>query len=320
MSNAYVNKILFGHSKTNVDAQYVRDLLPLMLTETRMTEYRDENAKNTGLTEESVQGLSNRSGVETLVHILSFEDESSTACADNPRTPTRVHSGVLANKNISISDEILPLPSQSHYERRNQRQHRTNSLFWAIYESEHPEDVFMNGTRANTEINHRLKVVTELKKTPKRLKETNAKLTIEQTQALIGSMMVAKEDKLDFCIAYSAYYNKPIMVVYQKTYCLFSPMVDVDIKDEDVILLYANMKTYSLEQNVTKQIICDIVDTKVASPLKAMSHYKTPELDEIAEKFGIETKQSKDKAGKEKRRKKEDIYNDVKVAIHTDQN
>jgi len=28
--------------------------------------------------------------------VLSFEDESSTACADNPRTPTRVHSGVLA--------------------------------------------------------------------------------------------------------------------------------------------------------------------------------------------------------------------------------
>jgi hypothetical protein len=297
MSNAYVNQILFGHSKTNVDAQYVRDLLPLMLTETRMTEYRDENAKNTGLTEESVQGFSKQSGVESLV---------------------------LANKNISISisTEILPSQSQSHYERRNQRQHRTNSLFWAIYESEHPEDVFMNGTRANTEINHRLKVVTELKKTPKRLKETNAKLTIEQTQALIGSMMVAKEDKLDFCIAYAAYYNKPIMVVYQKTYCLFSPMVDVDIKDEDVILLYANasLKTYSLEQNVTKQIICDIVDTKVASPLKSMSHYKTPELDEIAEKFGIETKQSKDKAGKEKRRKKEDIYNDVKVAIHTDQN
>jgi len=291
MSNAYVNQILFGNSKTNVDAQYIRDLLPLMLSETRMTECRENLSMNT---------------------INTTNSENPSILVD-----TSYHSPTISQ---------MPIPFEHSQPHNNIRHSPTNTLFWAIYESEHPEDAFMNGTRANTEINHRLKVVTELKKTPKRLKETNAKLTIEQTQALLGSMMVAKEDKLDFCIAYAAYYNKPIMVVYQKTYCLFSPMIDIDIKDEDVILLYAslnrqqrNTKTYSLEHNITKQIICDIVDTKVASPLKAMSNYKTPELEEIAAKLQIETKQ-KDVAGKEKRRKKEDIYNDIKVAIHTDQN
>jgi hypothetical protein len=49
-----------------------------------------------------------------------------------------------------------------------------------------------------------------------------------------------------------------------------------------------------------------------------MSNYKNPELDEIASKLKIDIKH-KDESGKEKRRKKEDIYNDIRVAIHFDQ-
>jgi hypothetical protein len=200
------------------------------------------------------------------------------------------------------------------------------SLFWSIYELQHPEEAFLQ-TRANTEIEYRIKVIDALKKTPKRLKETTSKLTLEQTQAIFGAMLTAKEDRIDFCIAYAAYHNKPILVVYFKSYTVFSPTVEVDLSDiDDVIVIYASHSQsgkksvfYTPERNLTQDVLQQITETKVAGPLKSMSTYKNPELDEIASKLQIATRTSESDK-KEKRRKKEDIYNDIRVAIHDDMN
>jgi hypothetical protein len=293
MSNAYINQILFQHSKTKVDAEYIRELSPLMLTE------------------------------ERLSNILC-----STSCPPHPPNPLPP---IQNDCEIEPKPDCPPHPHphpptqiQTDIGRTNKRfQHQSNTLFWSIYEVENPTEAFL-GTKANAEVEHRLKVVAELKKTPKRLKETNSKLTAEQTQGLMGAMLVAKEDKLDFCIAYAAYYNKPIVVVYQQTYCVFSPTIDVDLEDEDVILLYATKPesakrvVYSSEKNLTREMVKGIVQTKIMGPLKAMSNYKNPDLDELAAKMNIAVKY-KEESGKEKRRKKEDIYNDIKLAIHKDQ-
>ena len=75
--------------------------------------------------------------------------------------------------------------------------------------------------------------------------------------------------------------------------------------------------SYSSEKNPTQCMINEIIETKVLGPLKAMSNYKNPELDSIAERLQIAIKYTEQ--GKEKRRKKEDIYNDIRVAIHQDQ-
>ena len=332
MSNAYINQILFHfptklrlenpftspfgsptlvplygiaqHSKTKVDAEYIRGLSPLMLTEERLS--------------------------NILLGSTSCEIEPPSSCPPhhppNPLPPVCE----IEHKNdceIEPKPDYPPHPPtqiQTDFERTNKRfQHQSNTLFWSIYEVENPTEAFL-GTKANAEVEHRLKVVAELKKTPKRLKETNSKLTAEQTQGLMGAMLVAKEDKIDFCIAYAAYYNKPIVVVYQQTYCVFSPTIDVDLEDEDVILLYATKPesakrvVYSSEKNLTREMVKGIVQTKIMGPLKAMSNYKNPDLDELAAKMNIAVKY-KEESGKEKRRKKEDIYNDIKLAIHKDQ-
>ena len=273
MSNAYLNQVLFGYSKDQVNADYIRGLLPQMLTDTRVR-IRDD--------------------VVESVPIIPVEQEKTVEVA---------------------------VPA---FQRRKLVQ---NSLFWAIYDNENPTNEFQ--TRANLEIEHRLKVASEIKKTPKRLKDTNSKLTIDQTQALLGSMLVAKEDKLEFCIAYAVYYNKSIVVVYEKTYRVFSPTSDVDLTDpENVILLYSSkpdkMVVYESEKNLSSSLLSKIIETKVMGPLKAMSNYKTPELAEIASKFHIETHSSEPsnagKPSKVKARKKEDIYNDIRVAMHIDMN
>ena len=299
MSNAYINQVIFGISKEQVDDEYVRELLPLMLTDERMKRFQTNIDQNTV--------------IEPLVH----------------RDSAKIIATVPEKKEIILDTTI----------RKPRFQQQNNSLFWAIYELEHPEEAFL-GTKANAEVNHRLKVVASLKSTPKRLKETNSKLTIEQTQALLGSMLVAKEDKLDFCIAYAAYYNKPIIVVYEKTYRVFSHMVDVDLND-DIILLYASRPdsskhtVFSAENTLTPDIVSGIMKTKVMGPLRSMSSYKTQELDNISAILNVPVKQMRsihtkcdlgkmemdeNNRQKEKRRKKEDIYNDIKVAVHKDMN
>jgi hypothetical protein len=212
-------------------------------------------------------------------------------------------------------------------ERKNRLQR--NSLFWEIYDLENPEEAFL-GTRANAEIEHRVKVVNALNVSPKRLKNTNLKLTIEQTNALFGAMLTVKEDRLDFCVAYAVYYNKPIVVVYERSYCVFSPTVEIDLSEGDVILLVASSNRppgasqgasqrqtkYESEKNLTQEMIDAIVRDKVQTPIKSISSYKTAELDNIAAKLGIDTNVVE--GDKKKRRKKEDVYNDIRVAIHLD--
>jgi hypothetical protein len=252
-----------------VDAEYIQELLPLMLT----TDY----------------ALSVPLPVPLSVPL--------------PAEPT------ISQEKEIVHQPIFPKP-------RNQNHLNKNSLFWSIYEIENPEEAFL-GTKANAEISHRIKVIDELKKIPKVLKETNSKLTIEQTQALFGKMLTAKEDNLDFCIAYAAYYKKPIVVVYEKTYRVFSPTVEVNISaDEEPIVLYASKSGYISEKNLTPDILQNIIKTRILGPLRSMSSYKNPELDELAAFFQIPVQEPS--GSKSKRRPKEDIYNEIKVAIHND--
>lgn len=280
MSNAYINQVLFGNSKQTVDAEYTKGLLPLMLT----TDY-------------------------ALSVSLSTVPLSVPLSVPLPEAPT------ISQEKEIVHQPVFPKP-------RNQNHLNKNSLFWSIYEIENPEEAFL-GTKANAEINHRIKVIDALKKTPKILKETNSKLTIEQTQALFGKMLTAKEDNLDFCIAYAAYYKKPIVVVYEKTYRVFSPTVEINIsEEEDPIVLYASKSdslkniTYASEKNLTPDILQNIIKTRILGPLRSMSSYKNPELDELAALFQIPVQEPS--GSKSKRRPKQDIYNEIKVAIHND--
>ena len=252
-----------------------------------------------------------REYVESLVPHMCTEDwmRSCQSCL----TKKTEDAPIPESKPVDNDQKPLAQPKYT------KKQINKNTLFWSIYEHECPGEAFMNPYSANVEIDTRLKVVDSLKKTPKRLKETNSKLTLEETQGLFGSMLTAREDKLEFCVAYSVFYNKHILVVYNKTYRLFSPTVSADIEDDDhVIILRASKErgtvVYTAEQNTTKAMADDIMREKDAK-MRAQSHYKIPELEAIAEKWSIPTRTIGNK-----RRKKEDVYNDVLLAIHNDMN
>ena len=294
MSNAYVNQILFGHSKRDVTHEYIQSMMPFMLTESKMN---------------TMQSPTMQSPVVVTAEITK-DSYTQTQLPEKINKDTIKSESEIVHTNIK--DRTFHQPF--HKSCRN--------LFWSIYELENPSEAFLR-TRANIEIETRIKIIDELKKNPKCLKYSNSKLTLEQTQGLYGSMLTAKEDRIDFCIAYAVYYKKPIIVVYQKSYRVFSPTVEIDLSEENIVLYASKPEgarsiSYIPERSLTNEIIANIVNTKIEGPLKAMSTYKTAELDEIALKLQIPVKQTD--SGKEKRRKKEDIYNDIKVVIHNDMN
>jgi hypothetical protein len=299
-------------------------MMPFMLTESKRVEMQSLEIVVTAVSE----------NVPKETHIPDTDAPESNLLQISDLLPS--------TKSINPIINSVPEIAHTHNKDRPSREHK-RGLFWSIYELENPSEAFLR-TRANIEIETRIKIIDELKKNPKCLKYSNSKLTLEQTQGLYGSMLTAKEDRIDFCIAYAVYYKKPIIVVYQKSYRVFSPTVEIDLSEENIVL-YASKpegarsisyiperslrsipdskrEEYELtpenyvRRSLTNEIIANIVNTKIEGPLKAMSTYKTAELDEIASKLQIPTKQTE--SGKEKRRKKEDIYNDIKLAIHND--
>ena len=293
MSNAYLNTILFGHSSASVNAAYVEALIPYMYTKEWVPPVQDAKPQ-----------------VQPQVPSVQAPNPSVEQ-KDSPLEPK-----------VPVVEHKVPVVEHREF-RTITREPRAlkNTLFWAIYEQECPGEAFLNPYSINVEIETRVRVVDTLKKTPKRLKDTNSKLTQEATQALFGAMLTAKEDKLEFCVAYSVFFNKHILIVYPNTYRIFSPDLSTEIEDDDhVIILHATVispsqkAVYKGEPNGSKQMADEIMRTHTA-PLKPQSHYKTPELESIAEKWEIPTRTIGNK-----RRKKEDVYNDIRLAIHTDQN
>lgn len=295
MSNAYLNNILFGNSASNINREYVESLISHMYTEDWMSAHHSFESKDV-----SVNGAFEKPN-ESVIPVSSGLIE------------------VKGNSTKKIEDQSSQPADTVQQHKFPKKQINKNTLFWSIYEHERPGEAFLNPYSANVEIDTRIQVVDKLKKNPKILKETNSKLTLEETQGLFGSMLTAREDKLEFCVAYSAFYNKHILVVYPRTYRIFSPTVSAEIEDDDhVIILHASKErgtvVFKAEQNTTKAMADSIMREKVAK-LRAQSHYKIPELEAIALRMGTETKTSEGK-----RRKKEDVYNDILLAIHNDVN
>jgi len=306
MSNAYVNQLLYGNNSRAITKEYVEGLLPKMLT---------------------LDWLSNHT--VSAVPPVNVPSEVARTLPEQKQLDADKNSSAAHNVKDSISQAISTMKQDNH--RKNTREIAGAgagggggaSLFWAIYSAEHPKEAFLRPSAQNVEIETRMRIVDELKKTPKRLKETSAKLTMEQTQGLFGAMLTAREDRLDFCVAYSVYYNKHILVAYPKTYRLFSPTTDATIEDDDhVIILSAtrsNGKTsyaFNPENGKCKSTADEIMLSHLP-PLRAQSHYKTAELESMAVKIGISTT-ARTVLCEGKRRKKEDIYNDIRVAIHND--
>jgi hypothetical protein len=344
MANPYVNQLLFGHSKHTVTPEYVKSLEGNMLTSEWLAKNNADNQAKSVVTDFAIKVatvMPKAIDIPKVAIDLPKATNVIPKATDIPKVAIDLPKAIDKPKVSDVPKVAIDLPKATNVMPKatnvmpkatnvmpkatavipkatdmSRPQKQGNSLFWAIYAHENPAEEFLRPSAANVEIETRLKIVASLKQTPKRLKDTNSKMTLESTQALLGSMLTAREDKLEFCIAYSVYFGKHILVVYPTTYQLFSPYTTAEIEDDDhVIILYASKKQkifYSAEPNPTKQMADTIIRTKLTL-LKAQSNYKIPELESVANRLNIATKTAEGK-----RRKKEDVYNEIRLAIHND--
>jgi hypothetical protein len=186
--------------------------------------------------------------------------------------------------------------------------------------SQHPEEMYPINPGC-VEIAVRMEVVNGLKTNPKRLKDTNSKLTLEASNGLLGAMMVAQTDKETFCVAYSVHFNKHILVLNSKTYKLYAPSQSASIEDDaDVVILQASSSSggrkgaqpkYSLDLKSSKEKAMEAMREKVNADMEPVSKYTVAQLNDLKTRLGL-GEESKEKL------KKQELYDMIRVAIFRD--
>ena len=207
---------------------------------------------------------------------------------DKPKPP-------VVKKDTTKNDVVKPL----------------KSLFWSVFLAVHEYGEYMEALRrsGNREVEEKVRLVDSLKKSPKVLKETNAKLTLEQTQALYGSLLTSREDRIEFCAAYAAFYKKTIWLIYPKTYRVYSPTTEVSLDADAIVVRVEAGPKHTFIYRLDQESDIKALVGERTGILNAQSKYKTAELVDIANKMGLPVAP---------KTKKQEVYDAIRVAIHKD--
>jgi hypothetical protein len=120
-----------------------------------------------------------------------------------------VSSEVIQNEPLSISIKDV----NTHTDTRNSAlfyPQKENALFWCIYIANYGESEFYRiGNRyQNRELDEKQKIIQYIKNNPKKIKESNHKVTNIMVQELMSSLMIQKVASLHDCIVYSIFCHK----------------------------------------------------------------------------------------------------------------
>jgi len=246
------------------------------------------------------------------------------ACAGAPKAPATPTPGE------TLSDIPKPLPSTeqlvsvsaanatsaSTAEQKSDwfTPTQENTLFWSLFIGVYGYSDYINIAHKyhNAEIEEKQALVEALGKTPRRLKETNHRITNQSIQELLSGVMVAKHDTMFSLIAYSVYYGRQVVVIFENnTYLRFIP--ETETRSNPVFLrcrVGTRRNIYSVELEPGPERMAELVEKCVElesylKPLKGVSAYKMPELEEIARKIGLE------EAVPNTKQKKGDLYDKI---------
>jgi len=177
-----------------------------------------------------------------------------------------------------------------------------NSLFWSIFIGAYGMGEYMINERkyANVEMNERQKMLDYFRdsKNTGKLKQGNIKVSNVLIQEIMADIMVANRDPnsvFHMLIALSVFHKKTIYYVRKNKYLVFSYTDETDdLNMENTLLIYAkNDKESGLYEDATEEHIREIVQNKYRlvsydKPLRGISTYKIPDLEEISRRLQID--------------------------------
>jgi hypothetical protein len=223
---------------------------------------------------------------------------------DFARTPTQV---VYPCSYFSIGVLTKPKTSHSLFDKPVRPVHpripSNLSIFQSVFLLHYGySEYIMAGNRMlNRELEEKQKIMETLSKTPKKLKEGNHKLTNDNIQEILSGLLVATKEEIMHLVAYSAYYNRIIYLVFTHSYLVFSPTKETVVDSTNIPSVYILNQTrkhpkyggsYYPDFNPTLEKLENIHNSKIhlehyAKPFKGVSAYKLPELEEMATKTGV---------------------------------
>ena len=190
-----------------------------------------------------------------------------------------------------------------------------DSLFWSIYMAIHGFNEYSQIARnyGVAELNEKQKISEYISNNPELFKHTNHKLTKVLLKEIMSDFMTNQKSlSFDSLIILPVYYKCTIYIIYENknTYIRFAPHKENNEKDRE-IFIYCNHGKYKwlythepdhFEKNIRSQMF---EYEHYNQPLKALSHYKICELQDIQTKLNIILPESITKP------KKQDIYNAI---------
>lgn len=292
------NHVLYsGKSWKKMTPEAIRDHLePYMWTKTRATE-------------------------ENPIQIVEVEGETN----DDVIEPYAVASNAVASNAIIIEPTFVQPNVKEDAKKPAFILHsQEHSLFWSLFIAVYGYSVYareQNNKPWNTRIDERVRIVESLKSTPRRLKDCNHKLTLDQIQALFSSLMTSPHDSIDQLIVYSIYYSRPIVVLYDSIHAkhvflpsLASVLEEDDVSDTAIIYLLATPSSVNNRMQyaclLDRESIQDrrnyfLLENIKDGGLRAISSYKVAELQDIADQINLDIPTAT--------KKKEDLYHAIKM-------
>lgn len=207
--------------------------------------------------------------------------------------------GGTHSMNNKIIDNVLPTsPSAAQEsnelllkERVNKPKSRwlpPDTLFWSLFIAVHGESEFLQiGSKyANREWEEKNLIRQELAKNPKSVQTTNHKVSLKNVQEMMSEYMTGLcVTSLLGLVGFSVYYKIPIHLVdpVKKTHLSFLPMNT----DKEACFLILRERRYELSSEPIPLDDSFSLES-YTRPLRAISTYKRPELEEIRRRFNID--------------------------------
>jgi hypothetical protein len=198
---------------------------------------------------------------------------------------------------------------------------KPDNLFWCVFITlyGYPEYHKIGHRYGNTEIEEKHEMMERMKQSPTTAKNVPKKMTKALLQETMSDFMTNKHMTLDMLTMYAVYHNLHFWILFLNSRGEPEPYyVEIAAKEpatrdfSQIVLLYKRGKhDVSLVVNPDPALLQDIHNTKFKFenhdlPLRAVSNYKTDELERIFDILEIDRSTAK-------KYKKADYYQDIMV-------
>ena len=188
-----------------------------------------------------------------------------------------------------------------------------DSLFWSIYIARHGYAEYTNIGHhyGNIEIEEKQKMMELMKTSPNKIKECPKRITKAQYQEIMSDFMTNKRVTIEMLIAFSIYYDMRVWIIKVGSPAAYMDIYGNDTLESEPIIIYSkpyNQYGIDITEGEEKAELMANIKTKYFrfdnydTPLKAISNYKTIDLECIVEQLGIKM---------EGKYKKQDLYNKI---------